>query len=118
MAPGTASDAFAVLVMVRAGVSTVTLTVQRGSVLPGGQLLPAAVVMSVAVSTVFRGTVLSTVTLPLMVTVPPTGMLPVHETLVVVTVSVPEVAVWSPLGGRCSVGWRWARPAWCGNLAV
>ena len=98
MVPGVVVLTFAVLVMVRAGVSTGTLTVQRGSVLPDGQLLPGAVVTSVAVSTVFSGTVLCTVTLPLMVTVPPTGMLPVHETLVVVTVSVPEVAVWSPLG--------------------
>ena len=50
------------------------------------------------VSTVFNGTVLCTVTVPLMMTVPPTGMSPVHETLVGVTVSVPEVAVWLPSG--------------------
>ena len=55
-------------------------------------------VESVAVSTVFSGTALCTVTLPLMVTAWPAGMLPVHETLVGVTVSVPEVAVWSPSG--------------------
>ena len=51
----------------------------------------------VEVSTVFKGTGLSTVTVPVTVTVPPTGMLPVHETPVPTMVSVPEVAVWSPL---------------------
>ena len=35
---------FAVLVMVRPGVMIVTLAVHRGSVLPVGQLLPAALV--------------------------------------------------------------------------
>ena len=38
-----------------------TLAVQRGSVLPDGQLLPAALVESVTDSTVFSGTGLSTV---------------------------------------------------------
>ena len=38
-----AAVTLAVLMMVRAGVSTVTVTVQRGSVLPAGQLLPGAV---------------------------------------------------------------------------
>ena len=41
---------------------------------------------------------LFTVTVPVTVTVPPTGMLPVQEIPVPVSVSVPEVAVWSPSG--------------------
>src|SRR5580658_3997729 len=84
--------------MVRPGVSTVTLTEQRGSVLPAGQLLPAAVVDSVLASTLFPVSGLFTVTVPVIVTVPPTGMLPVQESPVEVTVSVPDVAVWSPSG--------------------
>src|SRR5580692_4551393 len=84
--------------MVSAGVSTVTLTEQRGSVLPDGQLLPAAVVEKVLVSTLFPVSGLFTVTVPVMVTEPPTGMLPVQEIPVAVSVIAPEVAVWSPLG--------------------
>ena len=45
---------------------------------------------------------LFTVTVPVTVTVPPTGMLPVHTTAVPVIVSVPEVAVWSPSGTASS----------------
>ena len=37
-------------------------------------------------------------TVPVTVTVPPTGMLPVQEIPVAVSVTVPEVAVWSPFG--------------------
>src|SRR5580700_7685263 len=84
--------------MVRPGVSTVTLTEQRGSVLPAGQLLPAAVVDSVLVITLSPVSGLFTVTVPVTVTVPPTGMLPVQEIAVPFTASVPDVAVWSPLG--------------------
>src|SRR5580658_9844876 len=84
--------------MVRPGVSTVTLTEQRGSVLPAGQLLPAAVVDSVLAITLFPVSGLFTVTVPVIVTVPPAGMLPVQEIPVAVSVSVPDVAVWSPLG--------------------
>ena len=47
-------------------------------------------------STVFSGTGLSTVKVPVMVTVPPTGMSPVQNAPVLLMTSVPEVAVWSP----------------------
>ena len=73
-----------------------TLAEQRGSVPPDGQLLPVALVVMVEVSTVFAGTGLSTVTVPVTITVPATGMFPVHETPVPVMVGVPEVAVWFP----------------------
>ena len=69
---------------------------QRGSVPPAGQLLPAAAVVKVAVMTLLPGSGLSTVTVPVIVTLPPTGMSPVHDTPVVLTVSVPDVVVWSP----------------------
>ena len=49
-------------------------------------------------STLFPVSGLFTVTVPVIVTVPPTGMLPVQEIPVAVSVSVPEVAVWSPFG--------------------
>ena len=39
-----------------------------------------------------------TVTVPVIVTVPPTGMFPVQEMPVAVSDRVPEVAVWSPFG--------------------
>ena len=41
---------------------------------------------------------LLTVTVPVIVTVPPTGMFPVQRMPVVVSDSVPEVAVRSPFG--------------------
>src|SRR5580693_805996 len=84
--------------MVSDGISTVTLIEQRGSVLPDGQLLPGAVVDNVLAMTLLPVSGLFTVTVPVTVTVPPTGMLPVHEIPVEVRASVPEVAVWSPLG--------------------
>src|ERR1035438_6763262 len=84
--------------MLSAGVSTVTLTEQAGSVPPAGQLLPAAAVARVLASTLFPVSGLLTVTVPVTVTVPPTGMLPVQEIPVAVSDSVPDVAVWSPLG--------------------
>ena len=65
---------------------------------PDGQLLPAAAVENVLTSTLFPVSGLFTVTVPVIVTVPPTGMLPVQEIPVAVSVSVPEVAVWSPFG--------------------
>ena len=70
-----------------------TLTEQRGSVLPDGQLLPAAVVDKVLAMILLPVSGLFTVTVPVTVTVPPTGMLPVQEIPVEVSVSVPEVAV-------------------------
>ena len=94
--PCTAAVTLLVWVMVSAGISTGTLTEQRGSVLPAGQLLPAAVVTKVLASTLFPVSGLLTVTVPVMVTEPPTGMLPVQVISVGVSVIVPEVAVWSP----------------------
>ena len=61
-------------------------------------MLPAAAVVSVLVITLLPVSGLFTVTVPVTVTVPPTGMLPVQEIPVPVTVSVPDVAVWSPFG--------------------
>src|SRR5450631_3427801 len=84
--------------MLRPGVSTVTLIEQRGSVDPDGQLLPAAVVDNVEASTLLPVSGLFTVTVPVIVTLPPTGMLPVQEIPVAVSDSVPDVAVWSGLG--------------------
>ena len=75
-----------------------TVAVHCGSVPPDGQLLPAAAVVSVLFITLLPVSGLFTVTVPVTVTVPPTGMLPVQEIPVPVSVSVPEVAVWSPLG--------------------
>ncbi len=86
-------DTSADFTIVSAGVSTVTLTEQRGSVVPDGQLLPAAVVDKVVAISLLPVSGLFTVTLPVMVTAPPTGMLPVQEIPVEVSVSVPEVAV-------------------------
>src|ERR1700735_3977428 len=84
--------------MVRPGTSTLTVAVHRGSVPPAGQLLPAAAVDSVLFITLLPVSGLFTVTVPVTVTVPPTGMLPVQEIAVPVTVRAPDVAVWSPLG--------------------
>jgi hypothetical protein len=90
------------LVIVSPGVKTVTVDVQAGSVPPGGQLEPAAVVLSVLVITLLPVSGLFTVTVPVTVTVPPTGISPVHEIPVEVSTSVPDVAVWSPLGDASS----------------
>ena len=70
--------------------------VQRGSVLPGGQLFPGAVETAVAVS-VSLVTGLSTVTGEVMVTVPPTGMSPVQTAPVAPMDRVPELVVVFPL---------------------
>ena len=89
---------FAVLTIVSPGISTFTVAVHRGSAPPAGQLLPAAAVDSVLVITLLPVSGLFTVTVPVTVTVPPTGMLPVQEITVPLSVSVPDVAVWSPFG--------------------
>ena len=83
--------------MVSAGVSTGTLTEQAGSVDPDGQLLPAAAVDSVLIRTLLPVSGVLTVTLPLMVTEPPTGIFPVQVRPVLVTERIPDVAVESPL---------------------
>ncbi len=65
---------------------------------PDGQLVPGAAVTSVLVITLLPASGLFTVTVPVTVTDPPTGILPVHEIPVDVSDSVPDVAVWSPFG--------------------
>ena len=102
VAPGTVAAALAVLTMVRAGVRTGTEVVQAGSAPPEGQLFPGAAELRVAVRTWLPVSGSSTVTVPVTVTVPPMGMSPVQVTPVAVTVRVPEVAVWSPLGTASS----------------
>ena len=49
MEPGTAAAVLAVLVMVRAGIRSVTVAVQAGLGLPGGQVLPGSVEVTVLV---------------------------------------------------------------------
>src|ERR1700685_4637248 len=88
--------------MVSDGSSTVTLIEQRGTVLPDGQLLPGAVVDSVLAMTLLPVSGFLTVTVPVIVTVPPTGIDPVQVTPLPLMTSVPEVAVWSPLGTASS----------------
>ena len=96
--PGGAVEVLAAAVMVSVGMRTGTLTEHLGSVPPAGQSLPGAVVVIVLARTLFPVSGLLTVTVPVTVIVPPTGMLPVQEMPVAVSDSVPEVAVWSPLG--------------------
>src|ERR1041385_9002870 len=96
--PATTNGRFAVLVMVSAGTRMVKETVQRGSVLPWGQLLPGVAVLSVVVTTALPESGVSAVRVPVMVTVAPTGMSPVQSTPVSPIVRMPEEAVWSPLG--------------------
>ena len=74
------------------------MTVHAGRCSPDGQLLPAAAVDKVLAISLLPVSGLFTVTVPVTVTVPPTGMFPVQEIPVAVSVSVPEVAVWSPFG--------------------
>src|ERR1700749_1937380 len=88
--------------MVRPGISTGTLTEQFGSVDPVAQLLPAAAVVIVLARILFPLSGLFTVTVPVTVTVPPTGMVPVHVPPLPLSTSVPDVAVWSPLGTASS----------------
>ena len=92
----------AACVINKPGTSTVTLTEQRGSVPPDGQLLPAAAVDKVEAITLLPVSGLFTVTVPVTVTLPPTGMLPVQAIPVAVSDSVPDVAVWSPSGTASS----------------
>src|SRR5262245_43404480 len=71
---------------------------QLGSVPPGGQLLPGAVVDRWLVMTAVPDAGGSTVDDPLTVTVAPTGMSPVQTRSVSVTDKVPDETVSSPLG--------------------
>ena len=71
--------------------------VQRGSVLPAGQLLPGAVVASVTAMTwVPEGYGLAMMIAPMIVTVAPTGTSPVQTAPVAPTDRVPELAVSLP----------------------
>ena len=55
VAPGTVALVPGVLVIVRPGISTFVVAVHAGSVLPAGQLLPAAVVAPVMAMTWLPG---------------------------------------------------------------
>src|ERR1700733_14745241 len=95
--PGTAALVFAVLTIVSPGITTFTVDVHRGSVLPLGQLLPGAVVAPVRVMTCPpAGHGLATMIPPVMVTVAPTGTFPVHTAPVAPTDIDPELAVSLP----------------------
>jgi hypothetical protein len=94
--------ALAVFVIASPGTSTVTVAVQAGSVPPAGQFDPGADVLSVLVITLLPASGLFTVTVPVTVTTPPTGISPVHEIPDDVSTSVPDVAVWSPFGDASS----------------
>src|SRR5260370_3541105 len=96
--PGTAAEVFADCVIDKPGTRTETLTEHAGSVVPAGQFDPAAVVVIVDASSLLPGSGFLTVTVPVTVTVPPTGMSPVQVSPVPVIVTVPEVTVWSPIG--------------------
>jgi hypothetical protein len=77
--------------------TTLTVIVHRGSVLPPGQLLPGAVVAPVRVMTCPPGGQgLATMSPPVMVTVAPTGTSPVHTAPVIPTDRDPELAVSFP----------------------
>ena len=68
----------AVLVMVRAGTRSMTVAVHAGSVLPAGQLLPVAAVVTVLTSCLSPVSGLSTVTEKVMVAVTPGVRSPVQ----------------------------------------
>src|SRR5580658_7028556 len=91
--PGVVTVVSGVLLMVKAGVRTGMLTEQAAAGAAVGQLLPGAAVVTVLASTWLPVSGLFTVTVPVMVTVRPTGMLPDQITAVAVTVIVPELAV-------------------------
>ena len=91
-----------VLLMVSPGVITGTLTEQAAAGAATGQLLPGAAVVIVLASRWLPASGRFTVTVPVTVTVPPTGMSPVQVTALPTMLSVPEVAVWSPLGTASS----------------
>ncbi len=80
------------------GISTGRVAVQRGSLASGGQLLPGAVETRVPVSSLLPVSGFCTVKVPVMVTVPPTGMSPVQVIAVAVRLRLPLVATWSPVG--------------------
>ena len=64
---------------------------------PAGQLLPAAVVAAVmAMTWLPAGYGLTTISDPVIVTVPPTGTFPVHTAPPIPTDNVPELAVSLP----------------------
>src|SRR6201996_8056149 len=90
------------LLMLSPGVSTGTLTEHAAAGDAVGQLLPGAAVVIVLASTWLPASGLFTVTVPVTVTVPPTGMSPVHTTAAPVITSVPDDAVWSPFGTASS----------------
>src|ERR1700722_5545471 len=92
--PGTAELTLAVLTMVRPGVRTGTLEVQGAA---AGQLLPGAAELVTWVMRWLPVSGLLTVIVPVIVTVPPAGMSPVHTAPVVPIDRMPELVVWSPL---------------------
>jgi hypothetical protein len=70
---------------------------QCAAVVPVGQLLPGASETVVPVIILLpRSAAAFTVVVPVMKTLPPTGMLPVHLIPVPVMTSSPELAVWLP----------------------
>ncbi len=87
------------LAMVSSGVSTVTAVEHTGSVPPTGQLLAGAAVVITVLSTWSPRSGLLTVTEPVMVTVSPTPMSPVHTIRPepITTIRLPDVAAASPL---------------------
>ena len=76
---------------------TVTIAVQRVSVLPAGQLLPAVAEVTVLVRILSPVSGVATVAEKVMVAVAPGARLPVHVRLGLANDTVPEVAVASPL---------------------
>ena len=76
---------------------TFTVTVQRVSVLPLGQLLPAAVEVTVLDNTWSPGSGLRTVTEYLIVAVAPTARSPVQARFGLLNETEPAVALASPL---------------------
>src|SRR3982750_201093 len=95
---------FAEVEMVSAGTRTVISAVHRGSLPPDGQLLPGAADTRVPVMTLLPGSGFSTVSVPVTVITPPTGMDPVQVMAVDVSTRLPagppqlELATWSPVG--------------------
>ena len=102
MEPGVVVLVDGVLVIVNPGTCTCTVAVHAGSVPPDGQFDPGAVVASVLDMTLFPVSGLFTVTVPVIVTEPPTGMSPVQEIPDDVSTSVPDVAVSLPFGTASS----------------
>ena len=86
-----------VLVMARAGIRTVTVAVQRGSVPSAGQLFPAAAEVMVLVRDLSPVSGLLTVAVKVRVALAPGARVPVQVRFGVVKVTDPAVAVASPL---------------------